>query len=254
MIYFVSDVHIGFYKREIDREREDLFLNFLKKIRGQCSELILVGDIFDYWFDYKTVIPKDFYRTLDALKSLTDEGIKITYLMGNHDFGHYRFFRDEMGIEVLEEDISRRFGDKKFYISHGDGKIPGEIGYRILKKILRSKINQCLFRKFFHPDFAIALASGSSRKSRRYSDAADIGVGLDKGMKDYAFKKIDEGYDYVIFGHRHKPEIIEMGKGKYITLGDWLKNYSYGSFDGEKFRLHRVDGAPNIENLPEFQL
>lgn len=163
MIYFVSDLHLGVLPRDEDKLREDKFLDFLDMIKADCERLYMVGDIFDYWFDYKTVIPKEFYRTLAKLKELSDAGIRIEYLMGNHDFGHRDFFSDELGIEVIESDIEREHNGKKFYISHGDGKADNDTGYLILRAILRNKISNKIYR-FIHPDLGIGLASGSSKK------------------------------------------------------------------------------------------
>ncbi len=234
MIYFVSDLHLGVLPRNEDKVREDKFLHFLEMIKHDCKKLYLVGDIFDYWFDYKTVIPKDFYRTLAKLKELTESGIEIEYIMGNHDFGHRDFFRNELGIEVLESDIEREHGGKKFYISHGDGKADNDTGYLILRSILRNKISNKLYR-FIHPDLGIGVASGSSKKSRAHTSSKEYGE--NEGMVKFAKKKIDEGFDYVIMGHRHKKLVLEYNGGNYINLGEWIIDPSYGKFDGEKFEL-----------------
>lgn len=234
MIYFVSDLHLGVLPRDEDKLREDKFLNFLDMIKADCERLYMVGDIFDYWFDYKTVIPKEFYRTLAKLKELSDAGIQIEYLMGNHDFGHRDFFSDELGIEVIESDIEREHNGKKFYISHGDGKADNDTGYLILRAILRNKISNKIYR-FIHPDLGIGLASGSSKKSRAHTSSKEYGE--NEGMINFAKKKIEDGFDYVIMGHRHKKIILEHKGGKYINLGEWFLEPSYGKFDGEKFDL-----------------
>lgn len=237
MIYFVSDLHLGVTERKEDRKREDLFLSLLDRIKPDCEKLYLVGDIFDYWFDYKTVIPKNFYRTLAKLREYTDAGIEIEYLMGNHDFGHRSFFKDELGIEVISTDIERVHNGKKFYISHGDGKADNDTGYLILRSILRNKIANFIYR-IIHPDIGIGLASGSSKKSRSYTDTKDYGE--NEGMVNFAKKKIDEGFDYVIMGHRHKRIELKHGYGTYYNLGEWINEPSYGTFDGKEFRLERV--------------
>ncbi len=237
MIYFVSDVHLGFFNREKDKDRESIFLDFLKMIRKDCEELFLLGDIFDYWFDYKTVIPRDFYRVLAELHLMRMEGIPITYLMGNHDFGHYTFFKDELGIDVIEEDVILEITGKKFYLAHGDGKIPTDKGYNFIKKILRNKFNQKLYR-MLHPDLGIRLASGSSQKSRKHT--SKVQYEMHDGMKEFALAKIDEGADVVIFGHRHIPEIVEYKNSKYINPGDWLKHYTYLTYDGNELNLMQI--------------
>lgn len=237
MIYFVSDLHLGVTERKEDRKREDLFLSLLDRIKPDCEKLYLVGDIFDYWFDYKTVIPKNFYRTLAKLREFTDAGIEIEYLMGNHDFGHRSFFKEELGIEVISTDIERVHNGKKFYISHGDGKADNDTGYLILRSILRNKIANFIYR-IIHPDIGIGLASGSSKKSRSYTDTKDYGE--NEGMVNFAKKKIDEGFDYVIMGHRHKRIELKHANGTYYNLGEWINEPRYGTFDGNEFRLEKV--------------
>ncbi len=237
MIYFVSDIHFGFRKRSEDRVVEQKFVSLLKNILPEDT-LVIVGDLFDYWFDYRKVIPAPFFNVLTALDSLSKSGSKIIYLIGNHDFGHYRFFRDELNIEPIETDLTIEFYGKKFYLSHGDGKSYNDFGYKIIKIFMRNKFLQSLYR-FVHPDFGIWLASGSSRKSRHYTETKDYSKR--DGMKDFAFKKIDEGYDFVIMGHRHKLYEVSYKHGKYINLGEWIKNPHYGIFDGEEFRMLKVE-------------
>jgi UDP-2,3-diacylglucosamine hydrolase len=186
------------------------------------------------------VIPKDFYRTLAKLKELTESGIEIEYIMGNHDFGHRDFFSNELGIKVLETDIEREHGGKKFYISHGDGKADNDTGYLILRAILRNKITNKLYR-FIHPDLGIGVASGSSQKSRSHTSSKEYGE--NEGMHNFAKKKLEEGFDYVIMGHRHKKLVLEHNGGTYINLGEWINDPSYGKFDGNKFELISLDSA-----------
>lgn len=237
MYYFISDIHLGVETREFDIAREDLLLEFLKKIEDDCETLFIIGDLFDYWFEYKTVIPKYFYRTLTALKEFRNREIKIVYLMGNHDFGHVNFFQKELDIPVLPDDTTCEIAGRKFYLSHGDGKSHNDTGYRILKKVLRSSLSQKLYFKL-HPDFGIRLASGSSRKSRKYTDTKHYGK--TEGMEEFAMAKIDEGFDYVIMGHRHRAVFQQYGSGFYINLGDWIKSYTFGTFDGTEFKLQSV--------------
>ncbi len=234
MIYFVSDVHLGYHERQQDKLREDLFIKFLYSLRKDCEILYLVGDIFDYWFEYKTVAPAFFYRTLTMIHDLISDGVKIEYLMGNHDFGHNVFFRNEFGIEVIQTDIERVLYNKKFYISHGDGKSYNDKSYLMLRSILRNKYCQKAY-SLLHPDIGIKLALHTSRKSRKYTTQKDYGSR--DGMLDFAKKKISDGFDYVIMGHRHKAEIHELLTGKYINLGDWLKNSYYAKFNGEMIEL-----------------
>jgi len=234
MVYFVSDVHLGLQDRRLDKIREDLFIEFLRSLKHDCKVLYMLGDIFDYWFEYKTVIPAYFYRTLATIYELVKSGVEIKYLMGNHDFGHTDFFKNEFGIEVIKTDIECEIYNKKFYISHGDGKSYNDNTYLILKKILRNKYCQKAY-SFLHPDCGITLALNTSRRSRNYTNKKNYS---DRdGLVDFAFEKINEGFDYVVMGHRHKPEIRDFKTGKYVNLGDWLKNSYYAKFDGTSIKL-----------------
>jgi UDP-2,3-diacylglucosamine hydrolase len=238
MYYFFSDVHLGLFDREKDKIREDRLLSFLDDIKTDAKGIYIVGDLFDYWFDYKKVIPRHFFRTISKLLELKNSGIEIIYLMGNHDFGHYDFFKEELGIRVNENDVSVTLSNKKFYLAHGDGKVYKDYGYIVLKKILRSKLAQSLYRKI-HPDFGIWLASSSSKRSRKYTDNKDYG-GID-GLEIFAKAKIDEGYDFVMMGHNHKVKIIDYKSGKYINLGEWINKPSYAVFDGNSLELKYLE-------------
>lgn len=251
MIYFISDVHLGYYNRNEDIKREDVFLDLLSKISIDAKEIYLVGDIFDYWFEYKTVVPKYFYRTLSKIYDLKQKGIKITYLMGNHDFGHNTFFKEEFDIDIITADLDLVINGKKFYIAHGDGKAYNDTGYLILKKVLRAKISNLLYR-IIHPDIGIGVASGSSRSSRSYTDKKEFSQ--KDGLKDFAINKIENGYDFVIMGHRHKKEFIEHSysdstniskKGIYINLGEWFSDPQVGVFDDNNFKLISVNDFLN---------
>ncbi len=245
MIYFISDVHLGFYKRDKDYVREDLLLRFLDTISGDCEKLFILGDLFDYWFEYKHVVPRYFYQTLTALKNMRLKGIDIEYLMGNHDFGHWDFFEKEIGIPIIKEDISREIYGKKFFLSHGDGKAYNDGPYRLLKKILRNKLSQKLYY-LLHPDIGIALASTSSKKSRNYTDKKDY-TNRD-GMRDFAVQKIEEGFDYVIMGHRHLFINEKIGNGRYINLGEWLTDPHYARFDGNDLKLLKVQDLLDVQH------
>jgi UDP-2,3-diacylglucosamine hydrolase len=240
MIYFISDVHLGVLPREEDKLREEMVLSFLSQIKNYCSKLFILGDFFDYWFEYKYVVPKHFYRTLAMLGeiNLTSD---VQYLMGNHDFGHPRekgFFETELGIKVIDKDIERTLYGKKFYLSHGDGKSYNDLGYRIIKKLTRNPTALHLY-SYLHPDMGIGLASHSSRKSRGYTDLKNYGSR--DGMRDFAERKIKEGADFVVMGHRHRPTYDSIANGHYINLGDWIARPTFGRYDGNRFDLLYAD-------------
>jgi UDP-2,3-diacylglucosamine hydrolase len=237
MIYFISDIHLGLFERPIDKKRENLLLDFLDFIKSDAETVFIVGDLFDYWFEYKYVVPKHFYRTLAKLHDLKESGIKIEYLIGNHDFGHLDFFSKELDIEIHHDDIERELYGKKFYIAHGDGKAHNDIGYRILKKILRANWANRFYR-YIHPDFGIKLAATSSKTSRNYTDNKHYGD--EDGLENFAGMKIKQGFDFVVMGHRHTRINKKIATGIYINLGDWINEPHCGLFDGKNFTIENV--------------
>lgn len=229
---FISDVHLGYGTREQDRQREARLLDVMEGALPSCGHLFIVGDLFDLWFDYKRVIPRQHVRTLACLARYKAQGIPVTYLMGNHDFGHDSYFREELGIEVLGGDAEAMIAGKRFYIAHGDGKAHNDTGYLVLRSILRSRSAQWLYR-LLHPNIGIGLASATSHGSRDYTGQKDYGAS--DGLRDFAQARIAEGFDYVIMGHRHKAETTQHGKGFYINLGHWLTSpMTYGIFDADQ--------------------
>jgi len=233
--YFISDLHIGVNDSNIEFERQNFILSFLEQIKENATHLFVVGDLFDFWFEYKQVIPKNYFRFLVLFNDMIRRGIKIYYLAGNHDFALGRFFKEELGIETIQDHFEIELAGKRFYLLHGDGLDSEDRGYRILKRILRNKTNQKLFR-LIHPDLGIPLARLVSGSSRHYSQRKPP-----KNEHDYyrfAEKKFAEGFDYVIMGHRHNPLIHRVDDHQYINLGDWLINNTYALFDGINLNLH----------------
>jgi UDP-2,3-diacylglucosamine hydrolase len=244
--YFISDVHLGLGEPEFDHKREDRLLAVLERIRTEAAEgtaatLFIVGDLFDSWFEFRQVIPRRHVRTLAALANIR-KYIPVEYLMGNHDFGHRNYFHNELNIPVHGGDIERTLNGKKFYIAHGDGKALNDTGYLILRKILRNRFLLWCY-SWIHPDIGITIAEKMSGSSRAYTDQRDA-LQKQDGLRIFAEKKITEGFDYVVMGHRHKGEITPIGNGVYINLGDWIKSYSFGVFDGSDFRLETAPETP----------
>lgn len=242
--YFISDCHLGYgTDRDADRARERRLLTVLEKIAdeaksGNAAGLFIVGDLFDSWFEYRQVIPKRHVRTIAMLAKIR-EYIPVEYLMGNHDFGHKDYFEKELNIPVHGGDIEKVLNGKRLYIAHGDGKALNDTGYIILRSILRNKFLLWCY-SWLHPDIGISVAERMSGGSRAYTDNRDA-LQKQDGLRIYAEKKIGEGFDYVIMGHRHKAEMTDIeGKGTYINLGDWLKSYTYGVFDENGFRIEQA--------------
>lgn len=234
--YFFSDVHLGLESVPKEKLKEKKVIEFLDEAQKDAREIFIVGDLFDCWIEYKQVVPKGYYRLFTKISEISEKGIKINYISGNHDFWNGDYFKTEFGIEICHTHIERELDGKKFYIHHGDGFAYNDNGYRILKKILRNNISQKLY-SMLHPDIGIKIAKGTSETSRNHTDEKDYSE--QDGMRDSAFKKISEGFDYVVMGHRHKPQMTAYEKGYYINLGDWIDHFTYGVFRNNEFELKK---------------
>lgn len=237
--YFFSDAHLGIGTPEADQQKERRLVSFLETVRSDGKELFIVGDLFDYWFEYRSVVPKGYVRLLGTLASLTDAGIAITYLAGNHDFWMRGYLTQELGISVQSEAIERTLGGKRFYLCHGDGLDPLDRGYRFLKRVFRNRLNIALF-SMLHPDCATKVARWSSRTSRKHTGERPREYHY---LQEYAARKIGEGYDVVIMGHSHVPAIQQLNGGTYVNLGDWMQHDTYAVFDGRSVTLHHWDAT-----------
>lgn len=246
MHFFFSDAHLGLGTREQSREREHHVVRFLEYVGRQNPEsLWIVGDLFDYWFEYRTVIPKEFVRTLGAIAALTDAGISVDYVIGNHDFGHKDFFESELGVRVHPDDVEQTISGKRTVIAHGDGKALNDTGYLILKKILRAPASNALWR-WLHPDIGIGVAAGASRKSRDHTTKKNYGderPGEVNGLQLFAQRKIEEdGADLVVMGHSHKATVLDFTGGRYVNLGNWMgKERTYLVVDESTVELKRFE-------------
>ena len=241
-IYFVSDVHLGAPAFKNNRERELLFARWLDSITDDVQELYLMGDIFDFWWEYKKVVPRGFTRILGRIANLTDRGIPVHFFTGNHDLWVFDYLPSELGVIVHKNEIIKEFGGKKFFLAHGDGLDAEDIGYIRLKKIFTNKKLQWWFSRL-HPNFALHIAhkwSGSSRTAKLEKKEEEFNVNID-GMYKFAQEYLTkEPIDYFIFGHRHVMVNLPLNeKTNFALLGDWITNFSYGIFDGEKFELKR---------------
>ncbi|MBL4670052.1 MAG: UDP-2,3-diacylglucosamine diphosphatase [Flavobacteriales bacterium] len=240
-IYFASDFHLGAPNAEESLKREKLIVKWLDEIKIDAKEIYLVGDIFDFWFEYKSVIPRGFIRLQGKIAEITDNGTPIHVFTGNHDMWIFDYLPTELGVTLYREPITKEYNGVKFFIGHGDGLGPGDTKYKMLKAVFNSKICQWAFARL-HPNFGIGIANAWSRKSRKTNITYDeIFHGEENEhlvlfCKDYIKK--DPSINYFIFGHRHLPLEINIGeKAKYINLGEWIKYNSYAVFDGKKMEL-----------------
>jgi UDP-2,3-diacylglucosamine hydrolase len=232
--YFISDAHLGLGSRTEERLKEDRLLRFLDAARKDAAQLFIVGDLFDAWIEYRTVIPKGFHRILASLDNMVHNGIAVDYLVGNHDFWVREYFRDELGMKTHLNAFDTIVNEKRIYIHHGDGIAYHDTGYRILKKVLRNRIAVSLYT-WLHPDVGIALARSSSKTSRMHT--TDRNFGETDGMAEFAKHKIAEGYDVVVMGHSHMPTCQQIGSGTYVNLGDWITHNTYAELDGNRIEL-----------------
>lgn len=235
-VYFFSDAHLGLANYEHSVKQENALLEFFDYTRAGGNEIFIVGDLFDSWIEYRQVVPKGHYRLLSKIYEMVSGGMKVTYLRGNHDFWRGKYFKEEFGIDTLQSPVTREIGGRKFYIHHGDGLAYKDTGYKILKAVLSNRVSQFLY-SWVHPDIGLWLAKKTSAKSRTYTSNKDYSA-MD-GLKDFALKKLEEDFDFVIMGHRHKPVMTAKGKGHYVNLGDWFRNFSYGEFKNGKFLLKK---------------
>ncbi len=239
-IYFASDNHLGAPTQDKSLPREKIFVAWLDEIKQDAAAIFLLGDLFDFWFEYKTVVPKGFTRVLGKLAEISDSGIPIYYFVGNHDLWMNGYFEKELNIPAYHEPQEYTFNNRSFFIGHGDGLGPQDKGYKRMKKVFTNPVAKWVFR-WLHPDLGVKLAQYFSVKSKLISGEEDVKfLGDDnEWLVQYSKKKLEEKhYDYFVFGHRHLPLEIELSNNsKYINLGDWISYYTYGIFDGEKFEL-----------------
>ncbi len=240
MIYFASDFHLGLDARLSSAEREMQIVRWLDQISSDATVVCIVGDIFDFWFEYKYVVPKGYFRFLTKVADLTAQGIEVHFFLGNHDMWMFDYFKKELGVQIHSDHILRSFGGKTFFIGHGDGYGPGDYTYKVIKKIFRNRICQFLFG-WLHPNLGIPLASMLSKKSRQSSKEEYRYLGDDKEwLFQYAQSELEKNpeIDYFIFGHRHlciSRSINE--KSTYVNLGEWLYNNSYARFNGQELEI-----------------
>jgi UDP-2,3-diacylglucosamine hydrolase len=241
-IYFASDFHLGVPDHTSSREREDRIVRWLDLIKKDASEIYLIGDVFDFWFEYKTVIPKGFIRFQGKLAELSDSGIKITLFKGNHDMWMFDYFRSEMRIDIVSDEFIMERNGKRFYLHHGDGLGPGDKMYKRLKKIFRSELCQWLFARL-HPNFGIGIAQRWSKRSRAQNAKMEVFEDAEKEWLYHYSRELlqKEHYDFLIFGHRHLPMDLSLGDSRYINLGEWLMYNSYAVFDGVSLQLKYFD-------------
>jgi len=239
-IYFASDQHFGAPTPKESKPRETIFVNWLDGIKKDADVLFLLGDLFDFWFEYKTVVPKGYIRVLGKIAELRDAGIKIHFFVGNHDLWMRDYFEKELDIKVYYKPTVFTFDEKTFYIAHGDGLGPGDKGYKRMKKVFTNPFSKWLFR-WLHPDLGVRLGQYLSTQNKLISGDEDVVfLGHDKEwLVQHSHELLGQKhYDYFVFGHRHLPMEIELNdKSTYINLGDWVSHFTYAVFEEGKLSL-----------------
>jgi UDP-2,3-diacylglucosamine hydrolase len=240
MYYFLSDFHLGIPNYQKSLEREKRVVAFLDNIKCNAIAIYFVGDLFDFWFEHRYTVPKGFVRLLGKMAELTDKGIQIHIFTGNHDMWMFGYLEQEIGAVIHRSPIQIQIDEKKFLIGHGDGLGPGDFGYKFIKKIFANPICQWLFARL-HPNLSFGIANYWSKRSRLANRDVDEEYLGDN--KEYLMVFCNEmadtvGVDYFIFGHRHLPLDKKVGThSRYINLGDWIRYFTYATWDGKELLL-----------------
>jgi UDP-2,3-diacylglucosamine hydrolase len=243
-IYFLSDFHLGAPDHASSLEREKLLVQFLDEIKNEANEIFIVGDMFDFWYEYKKVVPKGYVRLLGKLGELTDAGIAIHFFVGNHDMWMKDYFPKELNIPVYFKPEEFERSGKKFLIGHGDGLGPGDHGYKRLKKVFRNPVSKWLFG-IFPPLLGIGVANYMSRRSRAAGLEEEVFLGEDKEWLIIYSKEVlkEKKIDFFVFGHRHLAIDYRLNESsRYINLGDWMLYFTYAVFEGERMELKSYKG------------
>jgi UDP-2,3-diacylglucosamine hydrolase len=244
-IYFASDFHLGVPTFEQSLEREKRICRWLDSIKPDAAEIYLVGDIFDFWYEYRYTVPKGNVRLQGKIAEITDAGIPVHFFVGNHDLWMKDYFKQELSVSVFHEPVTRTYNGKTFYIGHGDGLGPGDKGYKLLRKIFVSPLCQWLFSRL-HPNLAFYIARRSSKRSRVITGDSDEKFLGNENEWLYLFCRDylkTHAVDYFIFGHRHLPLDLDVdGKARYINLGEWIQYNTYAVFDGKSLSLLKFEG------------
>jgi len=242
-IYFASDVHLGLPTPEESLWREKKFVKWLDKIKDDAEEIYLLGDIFDFWHEYKYVVPRGYTRFLGKLAEITDSGIPVHYFTGNHDIWVYDYLPTETGVILHRKPVTKEINGRKFFLAHGDGLGPWDKGFKFMKAGFTNPVLQWFFARL-HPNFAVSFANFLSRKKRYAEEEKELVFkGEDKEWLIMYSKMLleKEHFDFMIYGHRHIPLELMIGKSKYINLGDWIYNFTYAEFDGENVNLLKFE-------------
>ena len=245
-VYFISDMHLGASTLESPRKTEKRVVRWLDSVKDTASAIYMLGDVLDYWYEYRSVVPRGYVRFFVEIAELTDSGVEVHWLIGNHDIWIFDYLPSEIGIIVHRESFVTEIAGKRFYLGHGDGEGEISFGFRLIRWIFRNRICQLLYASV-HPRWTVSFADGCSSGSRR------SGRGTLKFKDDAAnplvvfaekYNRRENGaIDYFVFGHQHIAFQRPLSSGGSITLtGDWISLFTYAEFDGTALTLKRFDG------------
>jgi UDP-2,3-diacylglucosamine hydrolase len=240
-VYFASDLHLGLYPKDNSLKREKLFVKWLDSIRPDIQELYLLGDVFDFWWEYNRVVPKGFVRLLGKLAEFTDAGIPVHFFCGNHDMWIHKYFEQEIGMTIYKRSVLRTIYGKTFLIGHGDDLGRGDFGYKLLNKLFKNRVLRWMYSRI-HPNLGVAIGQGWAKRSRYSKPFSEEFKGEEKErLVQYANEKLrSESIDYFVFGHRHIPVKLQLTDSSvFVNLGDWITHFTYGKFNGNTFELNR---------------
>ncbi|HEX2957413.1 MAG TPA: UDP-2,3-diacylglucosamine diphosphatase [Chitinispirillaceae bacterium] len=250
--FFISDAHFGL-PIPGGEGREQLFNEFVSSVAGRMETLIILGDFFDFWIEYNSVIRLDYFSLLCKLKQLVDSGVAVHYLAGNHDFALGPFFKNQLGITVHLNTFDTEIQGNKVFMYHGDGLINDDVGYRILKKILRNPLNQKIYKALIHPDLGVWIGTLASNTSKKHNKERYLSPERISEYRSCAQKKLRDGYDIVFFGHTHAAEHLIFPEGIYCNTGAWLTKYTFASMQAGEVRLFEYLPGGNFQLLePSF--
>ena len=236
-IYFISDIHLMLNRTKQEAKREEILFSFFDHVRNSGGTLIINGDLFDFYFEYKDVIPKVYAPLYYQILKLRESGVKVHYILGNHDYWVMDFNNDVLFDKVYDDDVKLKIGKQTFYITHGDGFLSWDKSYRALKKFIRSRLFIWFYRSL-HPRIGYSFANWVSKKGEHYVHTKEYNKKILDEMKVQSKPFFDDGCDYFISGHYHQAKELDMKNGKLLILGDWLSFFSYGKFDGQDLKLH----------------
>ncbi len=241
-MYLFSDAHLGAGSESAENTKLDRIRQFFDLVQADGDRLVILGDLFDFWFEYRHAIPKDHHRVICWLSALIESGVSVDYVSGNHDFWMGSFFADEVGVNLHRDTLNTEYDGRRMHLTHGDGLARADGGYRFLKRVLRNRFNIWLYRKL-PADWAIPLAKKVSGSSREYTSKRDLSFVPD--YEQYARTKLAEGFDVVAIGHLHIPSIQQFGEGTYVNTGDFIDSFSYAKIVKGVVTLEYMQDQPH---------